>query len=160
MTTKLPVVCVSSLVPRLAAVVRQLLPAAEILEATPGEDGVEALFRAFPTPPEGVTITRMGDGFGRLMAEYVVGNILSRELSIVKFSQQQQNNMWDKRTVGNLSEFLAGCDYICNVLPSTTETQDLLSGDALSCCKSKSPVFINVGRGGIISEESLLAALE
>lgn len=41
------------------------------------------------------------------------------------------------RTVGNLSEFLAGCDYICNVLPSTTETQDLLSGDALSCCKSK-----------------------
>lgn len=39
MTTKLPVVCVSSLVPRLAAVVRQLLPAAEILEATPGEDG-------------------------------------------------------------------------------------------------------------------------
>lgn len=39
----------------------------------------------------------MGDGFGRLMAEYVVGNILSRELSIVKFSQQQQNNMWDKR---------------------------------------------------------------
>lgn len=156
----------------------------------------------------------MGDGFGRLMAEYVVGNILSRELSIVKFSQQQQNNMWDKSpaedrrmltsitlgvlgvgsisseiarlsravgmtvwglcrankqfrpefnrltTVGNLSEFLAGCDYICNVLPSTTETQDLLSGDALSSCKSKSPVFINVGRGGIISEESLLAALE
>lgn len=48
-------------------------------------------------PPEGVSITRMGDGFGRLMAEYVVGNILSRELSIVKFSQQQQNNMWDKR---------------------------------------------------------------
>lgn len=41
------------------------------------------------------------------------------------------------RTVGNLAEFLAGCDYICNVLPSTTETQDLLSGDALSCCKSK-----------------------
>lgn len=252
MTTKLPVVCVSSLVPRLAAVVRQLLPAAEILEATPGEDGksripanteilfgdtptiitcikdghinlqwaqstwagVEALFRAFPTPPKGVSITRMGDGFGRLMAEYVVCNILSRELSIVKFSQQQQNNMWDKSpaedrrmltsitlgvlgvgsisteiarlsravgmtvwglcrankqsrpefnrltTVGNLSEFLAGCDYICNVLPSTTETQDLLSGDALSCCKSKSPVFINVGRGGIISEESLLAALE
>lgn len=48
-------------------------------------------------PPKGVSITRMADGFGRLMAEYVVGNILSRELSIVKFSQQQQNNMWDKR---------------------------------------------------------------
>lgn len=48
-------------------------------------------------PPKGVSITRMGDGFGRLMAEYVVGNILSRELSVVKFSQQQQNNMWDKR---------------------------------------------------------------
>lgn len=252
MTTKRPVLCVSSLVPRLSAVVRQLLPAAEIIDASPGEDGraripanaeilfgdtptiiscikegqtnlkwaqstwagVEALFRAFPTPPNGMTITRMGNGFGRLMAEYVVGNILSRELSIVKFSQQQQKNVWNKSlaedrrmlssltlgilgvgsisteiarlsravgmtvwglcrsnkqsrpefnrltTVSNLGEFLAGCDYICNVLPSTAETQDLLSGDILACCKPKSPVFINVGRGGIISEESLLAALE
>lgn len=252
MTTNRPVLCVSSLVPRLCAVVRQLLPGTEILEAPPGEDGkaripehteilfgdtpaiiscikegqinlkwaqstwagVETLFGAFPTPPKDVTITRMGDGFGRLMAEYVVGYILSSELAIVKFSQQQQQNLWDKSpaedrrmltsltlgilgvgsisteiarlsravgmtvwglsrsnkqsrpefnrltTVSNLSEFLAGCDYICNVLPSTTDTQDMLSGDTLSCCKPKSPVFINVGRGGIISEESLLAALE
>ena len=48
-------------------------------------------------PPEGVTITRMGDGFGRLMAEYVLGYILSRELSILELSQQQQQKLWDKR---------------------------------------------------------------
>ncbi|XP_022296291.2 glyoxylate/hydroxypyruvate reductase A-like isoform X1 [Crassostrea virginica] len=252
MTTRRPVICVSSLVPRLSAVVRQLLPAAEIRDVPPDKNGtkkfpanteilfgdtpeiislinqghgdlkwaqstwagVETIFKAFPKPPEGVTITRMGDGFGRLMAEYVLGYILSRELSILELSQQQQQKLWDKSCVtdrrmlssltlgilgvgsistqiaslckaagmtvwglsrshkqplpefdrlatsAELGGFLAGCDYICNVLPSTGDTRDMLSGSVLQSCQSKRPVFINVGRGSIINEETLISALE
>lgn len=50
-------------------------------------------------------------------------------------------------------EFLKNCDYIINVLPSTLETRGLLSNKKLSNCKHK-PVFINIGRGDIIDEES------
>ncbi|XP_048741626.1 glyoxylate/hydroxypyruvate reductase A-like [Ostrea edulis] len=250
MTTR-PVVCVTSIVPGLSVVVRQLLPAVEVLDAAPDRDGkaqipvntevlfgdtpsiisfinegqgslkwaqstwagVESLFEAFPKQPEGITITRMGDGFGRLMAEYVVGHVLARELSILNLHQQQQQKLWEKSsvkdrrmltsltigvlgagsisteiaqlckavgmtvwglsrskkenstfdclvTLPDLTSFLEGCDYICNVLPSTSETKDMFSGDVLKCCKSKSPVFINVGRGSIINEDSLFCALE
>lgn len=58
-----------------------------------------------------------------------------------------------------LKELLGSCDYILSVLPSTPHTKDLLSGDMLSHCKDKQAVFINVGRGSVISDESLLNAL-
>ncbi|XP_061179094.1 glyoxylate/hydroxypyruvate reductase A-like [Saccostrea echinata] len=246
------VICVSSNVPRLSSVVRQLLPAAEVIDATPDRDGrseiplntevlfgdtpsiisyikngqsklkwaqstwagVESILEAFPKVPEGVIITRMGEGFGRLMAEYVVGHIFARELSALNLYKQQQQKLWNKgpvedrrmltsltigilgvgsisteiaqlckavgmtvwglsrstkehnsafdhlTTLADLSGFLAGCDYICNVLPGTSETKNMLSGDVLKCCKPKRPIFINVGRGSIINEESLLSALE
>lgn len=60
-------------------------------------------------------------------------------------------------TLASLSETLARGDVIVNVLPSTPATRGLLSGDALKGCKGA--VFINVGRGDIIDEESLLTAL-
>jgi phosphoglycerate dehydrogenase-like enzyme len=53
-----------------------------------------------------------------------------------------------------------GCDYIINTLPSTPSTAGLLDGSVLSLCSSSSPVLINVGRGDIISEASLLTALQ
>ena len=41
------------------------------------------------------------------------------------------------RTVTNLSDLLSNCDYVCNVLPNTPQTQGLLDGNALEDCKSK-----------------------
>ena len=61
-----------------------------------------------------------------------------------------------------LSEFpqmLQSCDYICNVLPSTPQTKGLLDGDILKHCTTKKTVFINVGRGDIISETALVHAI-
>lgn len=55
---------------------------------------------------------------------------------------------------------LSSVDYIVNVLPHTSETAGMLSGDVLKICAEKRPVFINVGRGSIIDEASLLQALE
>ncbi|XP_068212014.1 glyoxylate/hydroxypyruvate reductase A-like isoform X1 [Palaemon carinicauda] len=58
-----------------------------------------------------------------------------------------------------LPSFLAECDYIVAVLPSTPETKGLLSGDVLKHAK-RSPVFMNVGRGDLLSEEDILKALD
>lgn len=54
---------------------------------------------------------------------------------------------------------LESCDYVCNVLPSTPQTKGLLNGDVLVHCAGKKSVFINVGRGDIISESALIHAL-
>ncbi|XP_076624019.1 glyoxylate/hydroxypyruvate reductase A isoform X1 [Colletes latitarsis] len=64
------------------------------------------------------------------------------------------------RTVEFLSEMLMHCDYIINVLPSTSNTFGLLGGNTLEKCKQKGSVFINIGRGTIINELDLLNALQ
>jgi phosphoglycerate dehydrogenase-like enzyme len=61
-------------------------------------------------------------------------------------------------TSENLDEFLAGCDYIVNVLPSTPKTRDLLSGATLKAADGA--VFINIGRGDVIDEDSIISALD
>ena len=59
-----------------------------------------------------------------------------------------------------LPELLHEADYVCNVLPSTPRTRNLLSGEALSYCRLRRPVFINVGRGDVIDVPSLQHALK
>jgi len=62
-----------------------------------------------------------------------------------------------------LPDFLSGCDYVLSVLPSTAETRGLLDGDALAACASRQPrppALINVGRGDLVSEAGVVAALD
>lgn len=59
----------------------------------------------------------------------------------------------------HLPLLLESCDYVCNVLPSTPQTKALLNGDILKHCAGKKSVFINVGRGDIVSEAALVNAL-
>ncbi|XP_071171383.1 uncharacterized protein in proB 3'region-like [Mytilus edulis] len=63
------------------------------------------------------------------------------------------------KTTKDLPEILQNCDYICSVLPTTPDTKDLLSGGILKHCMKKKSVFINVGRGTVINEDSLVTAL-
>lgn len=63
-------------------------------------------------------------------------------------------------TLSRLPEVLQSCDYVCNILPSTPATKYLLSGNVLESGKDKHPVFINVGRGDVIDEKSLIHALD
>ena len=58
-----------------------------------------------------------------------------------------------------LPRLLESCDYVCNVLPSTPQTKGLLNGDILKHCAKRKSVFINIGRGDIISEENLIRAI-
>ncbi|KAG3055772.1 hypothetical protein PC122_g21618, partial [Phytophthora cactorum] len=64
------------------------------------------------------------------------------------------------RVSTDLSEVLEQSDYVVNVLPSTDATRYLLTENALEVCRKKQPVFINVGRGDVISEETIVNALE
>jgi len=60
--------------------------------------------------------------------------------------------------LSELNTFVSGVDYLINILPETKQTVGLLSGNVLSKCKP-SCVFVNVGRGSIISEASLIKAI-
>ena len=44
-----------------------------------------------------------------------------------------------------------------NIMPSTPQTTNLLSGDVFASASAKAPVFINVGRGDVVDEVQTLA---
>ena len=44
--------------------------------------------------------------------------------------------------VSGLEKLLNDCDYVCNVLPKTPQTNDILGNGKLELCKGKS---INIG---------------
>ncbi|CAH0513858.1 unnamed protein product [Peronospora belbahrii] len=64
------------------------------------------------------------------------------------------------RILTDLGEVLEHSDYVVNALPSTSATRYLLTENTLKRCCNKTPVFINVGRGDVISEKTILAALD
>lgn len=57
-----------------------------------------------------------------------------------------------------LDELLAAADYLILALPHTPETENLLNAERIARMKSSASV-INVGRGGLIDEDALCAAL-
>ncbi|MEE9161901.1 MAG: D-2-hydroxyacid dehydrogenase [Candidatus Neomarinimicrobiota bacterium] len=61
-------------------------------------------------------------------------------------------------TTPELAAFLHGPDYLVNILPTTPGTRGLLSGDALKVCLPGT-VLINIGRGDVIDEASLVRAV-
>eukprot|EP01061_Rhynchopus_euleeides_P030754 TRINITY_DN51007_c0_g1_i1.p2 TRINITY_DN51007_c0_g1~~TRINITY_DN51007_c0_g1_i1.p2 ORF type:complete len:131 (+),score=50.45 TRINITY_DN51007_c0_g1_i1:2-394(+) len=52
------------------------------------------------------------------------------------------------------------CDYIVNLLPQTPSTASSLTREVLEAGRTRSPVFINCGRGSVVTPEVLLAALD
>ncbi len=58
-----------------------------------------------------------------------------------------------------LGDFVSGCDVVVLVLPLTSDTRGIFDGEMLSYFKPGAHL-INVGRGGVIDEASLLAALD
>ena len=58
-----------------------------------------------------------------------------------------------------LNEMLASCDFVVNCLPSSKDTYKVYSEEQFKYMKS-SAMFINVGRGESVDEESLAEALK
>ncbi|MGR3620876.1 2-hydroxyacid dehydrogenase [Pseudophaeobacter sp.] len=58
-----------------------------------------------------------------------------------------------------LAELLGHCDYVCSILPSTAETRGLFDRNRLAQMKPGA-TLINAGRGDLIDEPALIAALD
>jgi phosphoglycerate dehydrogenase-like enzyme len=62
-------------------------------------------------------------------------------------------------TVSRLHEFLAQADHVVAVLPDTPATTGLMNAAAFAAMKPAA-LFINVGRGNLVDEAALAAALQ
>ncbi|POM58154.1 D-isomer specific 2-hydroxyacid dehydrogenase [Phytophthora palmivora] len=63
------------------------------------------------------------------------------------------------RVTSDLEEVLSTSDYLVNVLPSTSSTRYLLNEKNLEVCRERKPVFINIGRGDMVAEKTIIDAL-
>ncbi|XP_033100922.1 glyoxylate/hydroxypyruvate reductase A-like isoform X2 [Anneissia japonica] len=109
-----------------------------------------------------LTIGILGVGdIGSQIAEYCktfgmkVWGMVRRELPIEKRSCCVDRYC----LTSELPVLLSNCDVVCNVLPSTPKTIGFLSGDVLADAKEKKPIFINVGRGDVMDEASIIKAI-
>ena len=97
-----------------------------------------------------------------------IGSTIAKFCSTVGFNTigwQRQGKIVPhaSHTYTSVDDVLARSDYIVNILPSTVLTRGLLDNQALSACKKENtapPVFINVGRGDVVCEESIIEALD
>ncbi|KAG6576275.1 D-isomer specific 2-hydroxyacid dehydrogenase [Phytophthora cinnamomi] len=64
------------------------------------------------------------------------------------------------RVTPDLEEVLSMSDYLVNVLPSTNTTRYLLNEKNLELCRERKPVFINIGRGDVVAEKTIIDALD
>jgi glyoxylate/hydroxypyruvate reductase A len=73
---------------------------------------------------------------------------------------QLHSSSVDELFVGDdaLPRFVGACDVIVLVLPLTKETRNLFGAALFACCRRGAHI-INVGRGGLIDEDALLAAI-
>ncbi|OWZ09367.1 D-isomer specific 2-hydroxyacid dehydrogenase [Phytophthora megakarya] len=110
--------------------------------------------------PENVTIGilgfgEIGQGIGKMLR--------SAGYNVIGFKRRIGANLElassADHVTADLNEVLSKSDYLVNVLPSTSSTQYLLNETNLKLCHERKPTFINIGRGDVASEETIISAL-
>ncbi|GBL72455.1 Glyoxylate/hydroxypyruvate reductase A [Araneus ventricosus] len=118
------------------------------------QDGKISTYRTL----DELTISVLGVGN---MASEIAKILKARGATIYGFARNPRSSSqfgdFDKIST-NMEDILLDCDYLCNTLPSTPLTRGILNTSVLQKCK-KNPVFINVGRGDVITENELVGAL-
>lgn len=115
----------------------------------------------FAYPPrraEDTTLAVLGLGrIGQLVAQRFVDN----GFRVIGWSRSPKQITGVKCYSGSddLSTVVAAADYIVSVLPSTKETRGLFNRPLFNRFNS-SALFINVGRGDLVVEKDLIAALD
>ncbi len=98
-------------------------------------------------------------GFGTIGAE--IGRVArGLGMRVIGVRARPKPSEHADKVVGSdqLYEALGQADYVSVVLPSTDETKGLLGAEAMAAMKPGA-YLINTGRGGIVDEAALLAAL-
>jgi phosphoglycerate dehydrogenase-like enzyme len=109
-------------------------------------------------PTTGLTLVIIG--FGRIGAE--VGRLAKAlGMRVVGVRAHPAPAPTADRVVGldGLETALGEADFVLNVLPLTAETRGLIGAGAFAAMKADA-YFINTGRGKIVDEDALIAALE
>lgn len=114
-----------------------------------------------PIPPRQAGETTVGVlGLGHIGAE-LARRFARLDFRVLGWSRSPKSIEGVTCSAGldTLPTMLAACDYVISVLPATPETRDLFDAQRLAQMKSGARL-INVGRGDLIVEEDLIAALD
>jgi len=110
---------------------------------------------------EGLTVCIIGLGaIGTAVAQRARGfgmRVIGTRRSYVE--GQQHPSVDELRGTGDLHEVLARCDAVVVSAPGTAETENMFDADAFAAMKPGA-LFCNVGRGTLVDEPALIAALE
>ncbi len=96
--------------------------------------------------PIGLEVARLARAFGM------------RTVGVSRSGTSASDVLDAVHATGELAELLPGCDALVSSLPLTGETRGLLDAEALGRLPEQA-VVVNVGRGPVIDEEALVAAL-
>jgi glyoxylate/hydroxypyruvate reductase A len=100
-------------------------------------------------------------GLGEIGSE-IVRTLRSLQCRIVGWRRSvADTDIVDQAYAGNdqLSAFVAACDVVVLVLPLTSGTRRIFNRDVFRSCRPHAHL-INVGRGGVIDDDDLVAALD
>ncbi|WP_408007490.1 2-hydroxyacid dehydrogenase [Pseudalkalibacillus sp. A8] len=99
-------------------------------------------------------------GMGRI-GETVAKRATGFEMNIL-YHNRSRNEKAEKEfgaAYVSFDELLDTADYVLNLTPLTPETEGMFNRDVFSKM-NKNAIFLNVGRGGAVVEEDLVAAIE
>ncbi|GMF39554.1 unnamed protein product [Phytophthora fragariaefolia] len=116
-------------------------------------------YRPFQSVTVGILgLGAIGQAIGRL-AKMTGFNVLGFKRKLRGDEDQAFENCAHRVTT-EVDEVLRSADYIVGILPSTPATKYLLNETNLPLCSEKKPVLINVGRGDVIAEQTIVDALD
>ncbi len=110
------------------------------------------------TPTTGLTLVIIG--FGNIGAE--VGRLAkSLGMKVIGIRAHPEPSPMADQVIGldGMNAALGDADFVLNVLPLTNDTRGLINAETFAAMK-KGAYFINTGRGHIVDEDALVAALE
>lgn len=111
-----------------------------------------------PSLPENTTVAVLGLGhIGGLTARTFAG--LGYQVQGWSRSAKDLEGVTCRHDTGSLADVLGSADYVCAVLPATDETRGLMGAGRLAQMKPGA-VLLNAGRGDLIDEAALIAALD
>ncbi|WP_424979891.1 2-hydroxyacid dehydrogenase [Leisingera sp. S232] len=111
-----------------------------------------------PRRPQETTVGVLGLGHIGGMTARLMRDLRFRVLGWSR-SPKQIEGVDCRHGAAQLRQMLGACDYLCSILPSTPATRGLINADTLAAMKPGA-TLINAGRGDLVDEPALLAALD